>query len=96
MTKFDLIEELATRADIPKKMAEKVINMMFKSMSDTLARGDRIDIRGFGTFVSKHYPAYNGRNPRTGEVVHVAEKRSPFFKVGRELRKRVDNKPSSE
>ena len=96
MTKFELIEKLANRADIPKKMAEQVINMMFKSMSDTLARGDRIEVRGFGTFVSKHYPAYDGRNPRTGEVVHVAEKILPFFKVGRELRKRVDSKLYSE
>ena len=96
MTKFDLIEELAARADIPKKMAEQVVNMMFKSMSDTLARGDRIDIRGFGTFVSKHYPAYDGRNPRTGEVVPVAEKILPFFKVGRALRQRVDGRQTSE
>jgi len=96
MTKSELIEELASRSDIPKKMAEKVINMIFKSMSDTLARGDHIEFRGFGSFVSKHYPAYNGRNPRTGEVIHVAEKTLPSFKVGRALRRRVDNKPSSE
>jgi len=96
MTKFDLIEELATRANIPNKKAAQVINMMFKSMADTLARGDRIEFRGFGTFVSKHYPAYDGRNPRTGEVVQVAEKILPSFRVGRELRKRVDKKPTPE
>ena len=96
MTKFELIEELAIRSEIPKKMAAQVINMMFKSMSDTLARGDRIEIRGFGTIVSKHYPAYDGRNPRTGKVVLVAEKVLPFFKAGKALRERVDNKRSSE
>ena len=74
MTKFELIEKLAARADIPRKMAEQVVNMMFKSMSDTLARGDRIEFRGFGTFVSKHYSAYDGRNPRTGEVDLPREK----------------------
>lgn len=91
MTKFDLIEELAIRSDIPKKMAEQVAKLLFQSMADSLARGDRIEIRGFGTFVSKHYPAYEGRNPRTGEIIHVAEKRLPFFKVGKNLRLRVDN-----
>lgn len=92
MTKFELINALAVKADIPKKQAEQIVNLIFSSMADALARGDRIEIRGFGSFVSKHYPAYEGRNPRTGEVVEVAEKNLPFFKVGKELRKRVNNK----
>ncbi len=92
MTKSDLMLKLATKADIPKKQAEQVINLIFSSMRETLITGDRIEVRGFGSFVSKHYPAYDGRNPRTGEIVHVAEKRQPFFKVGKELRKRVDKR----
>lgn len=92
MTKFELINSLAIKADIPKKQAEQIVNLIFSAMADALARGDRIEIRGFGSFVSKHYPAYEGRNPRTGDVVEVAEKNLPFFKVGKELRKRVNNK----
>ena len=91
MTKFELINTLALQAEIPKKQAEQIVNLMFSSMSDALKDGQRIEVRGFGSFVSKHYPAYEGRNPRTGEIVQVAEKRLPFFKVGKELRLRVDN-----
>ena len=57
---------------------------------------DRIEIRGFGSFISKYYPAYDGRNPRTGKVIRVAEKHLPFFKVGKKLRDRVDGKKSQE
>jgi len=95
MNKSDLVEKLATDADMTKKQAEQVVNLVFNSMADTLARGDRIEIRGFGSFFSKHYPAYNGRNPRTGKVIRVAEKHLPFFKVGKELRERVDGKKAS-
>ena len=96
MKKSDLIVELATRSDISKDLAEQSVNLIFNSMADSLALGDRIEIRGFGSFTSKHYPFYDGRNPRTGEVIHMAEKRLPFFKVGKELRERVDYKQSSE
>ncbi len=90
MNKSDLVEKLASDADITKRQAEQVVKLIFDSMADTLALGDRIEIRGFGSFISKHYPAYDGRNPRTGKVISVAEKRLPFFKVGKELRERVD------
>jgi integration host factor subunit beta len=90
MNKSDLIETLAARADTTRKQAERVVNLIFDSMSGALVNGDRIEIRGFGTFVSKHYPAYEGRNPRTGAVIRVAEKHLPFFKVGKDLRERVD------
>ncbi len=90
MNKSELIEQLAARANITKKKAELVVNLIFNSMSDALAKGDRIEIRGFGSLVNKHYGAYSGRNPRTGEVIDVPEKRLPFFKVGKELRERVD------
>jgi len=90
MNKSQLIEQLATKANITKKKAELVTNLVFDSMSEALARGDRIEIRGFGSFVNKEYKAYDGRNPRTGAVIQVPEKCLPFFKVGKELRERVD------
>jgi integration host factor subunit beta len=67
-----------------------MVNAVFDSMTEALAKSERIEIRGFGSFIVKHRPAREGRNPRTGEVVAVAAKRVPLFKVGKELRLRVD------
>jgi integration host factor subunit beta len=64
-------------------------------MTQALKRGERIEIRGFGSFTSKSYDAYTGRNPRTGETIHVPAKRLPFFKVGKELKERVDYPPNA-
>jgi integration host factor subunit beta len=69
--------------------------LVFEQMTEALRRGDRIEIRGFGSFTSKSYDAYTGRNPRTGETIHVPAKRLPFFKVGKELKERVDYPPGS-
>ena len=71
--------------------AEQLVNTVFEAMVDALQRGEGIEIRGFGSFTVRHYKAYEGRNPRTGEPVHVAPKRLPFFKVGKELREIVNN-----
>src|SRR5690348_10342310 len=90
MNKSDLIEELVRRATMPRKRAEAVVNLLFDEMTNALARDARIEIRGFGSFISKHYRARSGRNPRTGESIPVPAKRLPFFKVGKELRERVD------
>lgn len=90
MNKSDLIEKIVERANLPRKRAEQVINLVFDEMTTALARDERIEIRGFGSFVSKHYRARTGRNPRTGESIPVPAKRLPFFKVGKELRERVD------
>lgn len=90
MNKSELIEQLAAKANVTKKKAELVVNLIFSSMSDALAKGDRIEIRGFGSLVNKKYGSYDGRNPRTGDVIKVPEKSLPFFKVGKELRERVD------
>ncbi|MEM1022809.1 MAG: integration host factor subunit beta [Myxococcota bacterium] len=90
MNKSELVERLAERAKITKKRAEQVVNLVFDQMSQALKRGERIEIRGFGSFTSKSYDAYTGRNPRTGETIHVPAKRLPFFKVGKELKERVD------
>ncbi|BCR05020.1 integration host factor subunit beta [Desulfuromonas versatilis] len=91
MNKSELIEALASRKDLTYKKSEEIVNIIFDSMADTLAGGGRIEIRGFGSFVVKHYKAYMGRNPKTGEVIRVKPKKLPFFKVGKELRERVDS-----
>src|SRR5690242_19891358 len=90
MTKADLINILAERAHLQHKQSEIVVNMVFDMMTDSLKRDDRIEIRGFGSFVNRCYGEYQGRNPKTGQIVHVSSKRVPFFKVGKELKEMVD------
>lgn len=91
MTKRDLIDELVQLYPrFSRRDAEVMVNAVFDSLAEALRRGDRIEIRGFGSFVVKHREAREGRNPRTGLRVSVAAKRVPFFKVGKELRVRVD------
>jgi integration host factor subunit beta len=90
MTKSDLIERLAERLKLPKGKAETIVNTIFESMESALARGERIEIRGLGSFEVRSYKAYEGRNPRTGDPVGVQPKRLPFFKVGKELKERVN------
>ncbi len=90
MNKSELIDRVAAKLNMPRKRAEAVVNVIFGAMADTLAEGGRIEIRGFGSFVSRFYEEYRGRNPRTGEPIYVAPKRLPFFKVGKELRDLVN------
>ena len=90
MNKSDLIERISEKSRITKKQAEMVVNIIFDSMTKALQIGDRIEIRGFGSFVARTYESYTGRNPRTGQSIHVAPKKLPFFKPGKELKKRVD------
>ncbi len=92
MNKSELIESVAQKARLNRKTAEDVVNMVFDSMTDAIVKGDRIEIRGFGSFAVKDYGSYVGRNPRTGESIKVQPKRLPFFKVGKELKERVDGK----
>ena len=89
MNKSELIESLAVKKSLSFKKAEEVINTLFASMTDALLSGDRIEIRGFGSFVVKEYDAYTGRNPKTGEFVQVKAKKLPFFKVGKDLKEKV-------
>ncbi|WP_428263847.1 HU family DNA-binding protein [Haliangium sp.] len=96
VTKSDLVEQLSSMAKLPKGKAELVINVMFDSMIEALQRGARIEIRGFGSFEVRDYKAYEGRNPRTGETVYVPAKRLPFFKVGKELRERINNQAGTD
>jgi integration host factor subunit beta len=90
MTKADLIVALEEKEKIHHRQAEIIVNMVFDSMVDALKRGDRIEIRGFGSFVNREYKAYQGRNPKTGEIVNVGPKRVPFFKMGKELKEMVE------
>jgi integration host factor subunit beta len=94
MTKRDLIDEvLKLFPRFSRHDAEVMVNAVFDSMTTALTRGERIEIRGFGSFVVKQRQAREGRNPKTGTLVAVHAKRVPFFKVGKELRLRVDGKP---
>ena len=92
MTKSDLISALGSQFDITKQEASAVVKVCFNEMSAALANGDRVEIRGLGAFAVKKYKAYNGRNPKTGEVIKVKPKKLPFFKCGKELKERVNNK----
>ena len=89
MNKSELIEELAVKKGLSYKKAEEIVNSIFDSMTTAMMDGDRIEIRGFGSFVVNDYKAYTGRNPKTGESIAVRPKKLPFFKVGKELKERV-------
>ena len=90
VTKSELIERISEKLKLPNGKAEQIVNCVFDSMVRALQEGEGIEIRGFGSFTVREYKAYEGRNPRTGETVHVAPKRLPFFKVGKDLRERVN------
>ena len=90
MTKADLINVIAEKAKLQHKQAEIIVSLVFDMMIDALKKNDRIEIRGFGSFVNREYGAYQGHNPKTGQVVQVEPKRVPFFKVGKELKEMVD------
>ncbi|MBT1071534.1 HU family DNA-binding protein [Pelotalea chapellei] len=89
MNRSELIEHLAVKRDISNRRAEEIVNLIFNSMTEAMIEGDRIEIRGLGSFVIKSYETYTGRNPKTGEPITVRPKKLPFFKVGKELREMV-------
>ncbi len=90
MNKSELIEKLAEVSGINVIQSEEVVNLIYRKMKETMVNGGRIEIRGFGSFVVKHYESYQGRNPKTGEKIDVPPKKLPFFKVGKELKERID------
>lgn len=91
ITRSELISRLAARAgDISYKDAEVSVSLILDAITAALARGDRVEIRGFGSFASNYRPPRIGRNPKTGKQVQVPEKNVPHFKAGKELRERVD------
>jgi integration host factor subunit beta len=89
MNKSEMIETLAAKKGISFKKAEEIVNTIFDAMTGALLAGERIEIRGFGSFVVNDYKAYTGRNPKTGESIAVKPKKLPFFKVGKELKSRI-------
>jgi integration host factor subunit beta len=90
-TKADLIEEVSARAKLPHMRAELLVSLVFDCMADAFHRGEGVEIRGFGSFTVRSYGEYLGRNPRSGQAVPVKAKRLPFFKVGKELRARLNS-----
>jgi integration host factor subunit beta len=90
MVKSDLIEKLVKKENLTEKVATDIVNLVFDGFVNELKKGGRIEIRGFGAFSVREYDAYKGWNPKTGSKVEVKSKKMPFFKVGRELKKRVD------
>ncbi len=97
MIKSELVVRLAERnPHLFHRDVERIVSTVFEEISAALARGDRVELRGFGAFSVKHRPARVGRNPRTGARVQVAEKFVPFFKTGKELRERLNHEPTDQ
>jgi integration host factor subunit beta len=90
MNKLELIAVLKQRTDLTKNEAAEMVQIFFDSLTDALARGERVEIRGLCSFFIKDYDSYTGRNPKTGEKVVIPAKRLPFFKCGKELKDRVN------
>ena len=91
MKKVDLIQALKESNHLSRSEAERIVALFFDKMAETLAQGDRVEIRGLCSFFVKEYGGYTGRNPKTGEKVKIKPKKLPFFKVGKELKERVDD-----
>ena len=91
MNKCDLIENLSSEAGLTIKKADRLVTLVFSELSNALAKGERVEIRGFGSFKIKHYDGYVGRNPKTSEVLEVEPKSLPFFKCGLELKRRLNS-----
>ena len=91
MTKSELIVQLmASNEMLNKREAEIIVNSIFESIGDALVDGDRVEIRGFGSFTVRERDSREARNPKSGEVVRIPAKKTPFFKTGKELRERVN------
>jgi integration host factor subunit beta len=90
MNKSELIEALSKKENLTEKKAMDIVSLVFDGFTDELKKGGRIEIRGFGSFVVRAYESYTGRNPKTGNNISVAPKRLPFFKVGKELKEKIN------
>lgn len=91
MTKSELVETLSCQnGTLNKKEAELIVNTIFDSIGDALIAGDRVEIRGFGSFTIRERDAREARNPKSGDIVRIPPKKTPFFKTGKELRERVN------
>jgi integration host factor subunit beta len=92
----DLATKLAEKENLTQREAEAAVKLIFRLFSDAMKKSDRIEIRGFGSFVLRDYETYTGRNPKTGNKIEVRPKSSTYFKVGKELRERINGKGISE
>jgi integration host factor subunit beta len=90
MNRSDLIDAIKNETTLTKNESEKIVNEFFSTIIQTLAKDERVEIRGFGSFTINDYKPYIGRNPKTGVKIDVPSKKLPFFKVGKELKLRVD------
>jgi integration host factor subunit beta len=90
MNKSQLIEALAQEINLPLREASPITDTILDTMVEALTAGDSIEIRGFGSFVVKEYDSYIGRNPKTGDSIKVPSKKLPFFKVGKDLKEKVN------
>jgi integration host factor subunit beta len=90
VNKSQLIDKLAVLTNQTNKVAEGAVNIFFNNIKQALSAGDKVEIRGFGSFLLKSYNAYTGRNPKTGEKVFVPKKELPFFRAGKDLREKVN------
>ena len=95
MTKAELVEEVSRVSDLTKKHSEVIVDTVFKSIIDALHKGEKIELRGFGSFRIRSRKPRIGRNPKTGEKVEVPSKKIPYFKPGKELKDLI-NTPSEE
>jgi len=91
MTKAELVEKVADKIQLPKKQTETVVNILLNSITEALSEGDKVELRGFGSFRIRNRNPREGRNPKTGDTVQIPAKRVPFFKAGKELRDMVDS-----
>ncbi len=96
MTKAELVERVANQINLTKKQTEVVVNTVFSSITDSLAEGKKVELRGFGSFRIRERNARVGRNPKSGQKVDVPSKKVPFFKAGKELRQLVDDNKRAE
>lgn len=92
MVKSELIQKISEQANISPKIAEIAVNTVFEAMTQALVKGEGIEIRGFGSFKVREYKGRTGNHPRTGTIIEIPSKRRPFFKVGKELRERINRK----
>ncbi len=95
MTKAELVEDVARAAELTKKDAERLVEIVFESIIETLNRGEKIELRGFGSFRVRERGARRGRNPKTGDPVNIPAKRVPYFKPGKELKELINEEGSS-
>lgn len=96
MTKAELVEQVAQSTELTKKNAELIVNTVFDSIVESLRDGEKIELRGFGSFRIRHRGSRIGRNPKTGATVHVPSKRIPYFKPGKDLREMLNGDPQRD